>query len=94
MTISLALVVELLKELLNYDEEFGIEVEEVYGEEQSEDNADCAHNSDDCARPSWQTQTDKQCPGESDKCRSDNHICLLTLPSLFVLHIPPHRAHP
>lgn len=52
MTISLALVVELLKELLHYDEEFGIEVEEVYGEEQSEDNADCAHNSDDCARPS------------------------------------------
>ena len=37
MTISLALVVELLKELLNVRQEFGIEVKEVHNEQEQEE---------------------------------------------------------
>ena len=37
MTISLALVIKLLKEFLNVRQEFGIEVEEVHNEQEQEE---------------------------------------------------------
>ena len=87
MTISLALVVKLLKEFLNVRQEFGIEVEEVHYEQKQEEKKDCACNASD----------DDTCDCSSAECgqRGCNHICLLTLvPSLFVLRTLPHRAHP
>ena len=61
MTISLALVVEFLKEFLNVRQEFGIEVEEVHNEQKKEKKKYCARNASDDDSCNCATAQSGQC---------------------------------
>ncbi len=61
MTISLALVVEFLKEFLHEHKKFRVEVEDVYDKQKQEEKKNCACNASDDDSCNCATAQSGQC---------------------------------